>query len=398
VALQVMEETAKELDLVANELIDPLGAKELVSFRPAQWPRLVEFAVRLQQPLHTIASYLDTKRTQLRESSADVPRAVAAQLVSHIGAQYQQAVEWAAWSRHVSSAATRAEDAAPIATWAQRGTDGGVSLHAAPTDVAGHLRSWLIDRAHGLVFTSATLRTLGTFDYFASRTGLTGKAATYIALPSPFALDKQAQLIVPAVACDPREENRHNQMVAEYVSQVYARAAGTLVIFTSRRQMTAVRDLLDKQIGKRVLVSGSKPIERLLKTHRARIRKGEASILFGMDSFAEGLDLPGRECEVLVIARLPFLPPDGPVAKTRSEWLSARGRSFFAEEAVPQAYHRLVQRLGRLIRSERDTGTIHILDRRITSTQYGRRMWEALPPYTKVVETNVTGGERRSVG
>jgi len=376
---------ADDLDRTSRLLgID--GTKPTVRFSPSKWPDLIATATSLRQSLGTLAAYMENKREQLREADGKIQRNIAAKLIASIGVQHQNAVGWAAWARTVMAAATRAPEAAPIATWAECAKDGSVTLHAAPTDVAGHLRSWLIDRAYGLVFTSATLRTLGTFDYFSARAGLNGKDARYIALPSPFALDKQASVVVPAEACDPRNETSHTVAVARAIESTYARDSGTLVLFTSKRQMLATRALLDPEIAKRVLTSGTKPVEKLLKTHRGRVKKKQPSILFGMDSFSEGLDLPGKECEVVIIARLPFRSPADPVSETRSEWLTARGRSYFAEESVPQAYCRLVQRVGRLIRSEKDAGTIHIMDRRITSTQYGRRMWDTLPPYSKQIE------------
>jgi ATP-dependent DNA helicase DinG len=105
--------------------------------------------------------------------------------------------------------------------------------------------------------------------------------------------------------------------------------------------------------------------------------------LFGLASFGEGLDLPGRLCETVVVTQLPFAVPTDPVGATYAEWLEARGRNAFVEVSVPQATRTLIQYCGRLIRSERDHGRIVILDSRLLTRRYGPRMLAALPDFQR---------------
>lgn len=101
--------------------------------------------------------------------------------------------------------------------------------------------------------------------------------------------------------------------------------------------------------------------------------------MFGVDSFAEGLDLPGKYCMQLFLAKLPFAPPDDPFMQVMDEWLKARGKSSFDLVQLPRCSIKLIQACGRLIRAETDTGRIVMLDHRILTMAYGKRLAAALP-------------------
>lgn len=133
----------------------------------------------------------------------------------------------------------------------------------------------------------------------------------------------------------------------------------------------------------RVGLLGCEPLDTWLATHHARIEAGEGSILCGVASFAEGIDLPDKDCTHVIIAKIPFAVPDSPVDATRAEWLEARGRNPFMELAVPEASFRLIQAAGRLLRSESDMGRVTILDPRLREKFYGRMMVKALPPFRR---------------
>jgi ATP-dependent DNA helicase DinG len=103
-----------------------------------------------------------------------------------------------------------------------------------------------------------------------------------------------------------------------------------------------------------------------------------------MQSFGEGLDLPGRLCESVFITKLPFAPPDDPVGEARAEWLRAVGRDPFSELVVPATAMRLAQWAGRAIRTEDDQAHIYCYDKRLMRTSYGQRLLAGLPPFTLV--------------
>ena len=110
---------------------------------------------------------------------------------------------------------------------------------------------------------------------------------------------------------------------------------------------------------------------------------GEGSVIFGLASFAEGVDLPGIYCRHVVIAKLPFAVPDSPLEAALAEWVEAEGRNAFMEISVPDASLRLVQACGRLLRTEDDSGRVTLLDKRVLTRRYGRAILDSLPPFRR---------------
>jgi len=143
---------------------------------------------------------------------------------------------------------------------------------------------------------------------------------------------------------------------------------------------------LPADFRERVLVQGDLSKQELIRQHRGRIDKGEQSVIFGLASFAEGVDLPGKYCEHVVIAKIPFAVPDDPVEAALSEWIERNGGNPFMEIAVPDASLRLIQACGRLLRTEQDTGTVTLLDRRLVTQRYGKAILNALPPFRREID------------
>jgi ATP-dependent DNA helicase DinG len=170
-------------------------------------------------------------------------------------------------------------------------------------------------------------------------------------------------------------------MVVELLGDLSQVEHGALVLFTSRVQMKAAVDALGVALQERVLVQGQMARLRLLATHQARVEAGFPSVIFGLQSFGEGLDLPGQLCETVFIAKLPFSPPSDPVEEARSEWLKSVGRDPFSELVVPATGIKLLQWTGRAIRTESDHATVICYDRRLLKLAFGRRMLQGLPPY-----------------
>jgi ATP-dependent DNA helicase DinG len=170
-------------------------------------------------------------------------------------------------------------------------------------------------------------------------------------------------------------------MVAELLLDLQQVERGALALFTSRVQMKAALDALDSNLQPVVLVQGQMTRGRLLAEHQARVEAGLPSVIFGLQSFGEGLDLPGKLCESVFIAKLPFSPPSDPVDEARAEWLQSVGRDPFAELVVPATGIKLLQWSGRAIRTEADHASVICYDRRLLRMSYGQRMLQGLPPY-----------------
>lgn len=257
-----------------------------------------------------------------------------------------------------------------------------IELTTAPLDPGGILKEALWESCHGAVATSATLCAVGTFDSFLEKSGIASDAAQ-ARIPSPFDFPNIATFAVPAMRSDPRDANAHTAEVAALLPELLAREPSALVLFTSWRQFHAVTEALPEDVRVRCHLQEAASKRQLLEDHRAAVDAGEPSYLFGLASFAEGLDLPGDYCRHVIIAKLPFAVPDNPVDEALAEWLEAQGRNPFFELAVPETSLRLVQACGRLIRHESDGGRITLLDRRMVTARYGESLLAALPPYRR---------------
>ena len=153
------------------------------------------------------------------------------------------------------------------------------------------------------------------------------------------------------------------------------------MLFSSRKQMDLVCEQLPAEYFDRVLVQGQWGNQEIVRRHKEAIDEGEGSAIFGLASFAEGMDFPGDYCRHVIIAKIPFAVPDDPVYSTLSEWLEQQGSNPFMDLMLPDASLRLHQACGRLIRTETDTGRVTILDRRIITKRYGKQLLADLPPF-----------------
>jgi len=278
------------------------------------------------------------------------------------------------------------EGAVPAAKWFTLETDGDfivVKAHASPILPGTALRHHLWSAVRGAVLTSATLNSCGNFEFFLRETGLHGDDdATTLEVPSPFDYATQGTLVAAETRADPKNAAQFTAEMVDALLHDIARVEyGALVLFTSREQMRQAVDALPTAMRSVVLVQNALPRTQLLKRHRERVEGGEPSVIFGMQSFGEGLDLPGRLCESVFITKLPFAPPDDPVGEARAEWLRAVGRDPFSELVVPATAIRLAQWVGRAIRTEEDMAHVYCYDKRLVRTSYGQRLLKGLPPF-----------------
>ncbi len=259
-----------------------------------------------------------------------------------------------------------------------------ITLYSSPVLADNLLYSRLWSRAYGAILTSATLTALGRFDRLKSRAGLP-EASRYLVVPSSFHYNKMATVEVPAMPALPTEDGFTDALV-DRLPGLWAGETATLVLFTSRRQMQLVRDALAPEYPDLIITQDDMAKGEVLRQHCSRVDEGRPSVLFGVASFAEGIDLPGKYLHHVVITRLPFSVPDDPIEASLAEWVTQRGGNPFMEITVPGASIKLVQAVGRLLRTEQDTGRVTILDRRIVARRYGQLLLDALPPFRRVIE------------
>ena len=279
------------------------------------------------------------------------------------------------------------EEAAPTARWVMtvegKGEERDLLVATSPVQGAEILGEGLWNRCAGAVLTSATLSMAGDFKRLVQHTGLPGHSRTVV-IEHAFDYPKAAALSIPRQGFNPRDQSAHTKEVTEYLAEHLPAqldsGTGTLVLFASRWQMNRVREELSAALQNRLLVQDDYQRQELVRLHEERVQAGTGSIIFGLASFAEGVDLPGALCTLVIIAKLPFAAPS-PISKTLDNWIQSQGGNPFLDIAVQDTALRLVQACGRLLRSEKDTGRIVLLDSRILNTSYGQRMLQALPPF-----------------
>lgn len=241
-------------------------------------------------------------------------------------------------------------------------------------------------RYQKILYTGGTLKFGSNKRYLPEKLGLV--AASFKSLPDPYDYQKNARLLIPqeAIAVNQASPNEFATYIATFLKQLLAMERSVLVLFTSHEILTSVYYQLHPLMleeGRELLaqgISGSR--EKILK----RFAHSQNSLLLGADSFWEGVDLPGEALSILVVTRLPFENPSRPFVKATYDYLEEQGINAFAKEALPKAALKLRQALGRLIRSETDKGILIVLDRRLLTAKYGKRMIRALPSTLPILE------------
>lgn len=279
-----------------------------------------------------------------------------------------------------------AHEQEPDAKWFEFSDTSGyvrITAHASPLIPGKLLASRFWSEVRAAVVTSATITSCDSFDFFLREVGLdVDPAVTVLKVQSPFDFERQGKLTVVKTASSPKKIDDYNrEMIGEFIVDLANVQAGALALFTSRSHLQQAYDSLPEQLKERVLLQGSTPKAALIREHKRRVDAGLPCTIMGLQSFGQGVDLPGRYCETVFIAKLPFAPPTDPISEARAEWLTRQRRDAFAELSVPAAGVRLNQWAGRLIRTEQDTGTVICYDKRLTDTGYGRRILAGMPAF-----------------
>ncbi|WCN39409.1 ATP-dependent DNA helicase [Aneurinibacillus uraniidurans] len=293
------------------------------------------------------------------------------QMVWHIFANAFP-TEWATWVSYEEPKETPDLLVQDDFAWATT-----LHLYSAPIDVSEILRQELFNEKT-VIMTSATLTTQGDFSFVANRMGIDDYKT--METPSPFNYEKQAMLLVPENVPAPTDVAFESFLTAAMKEIVSATRGRTFLLFTSYSQMNRVYEDMKPWLAKYKLTGILHRPELSRDAMLAQFRSGKNHVLFGCESFWEGVDVPGDDLVCVVIAKLPFPVPSDPLTQARTKRLETMNKNSFHEYMLPFSILRLKQGFGRLIRTRRDTGMVIILDTRLLTKPYGARVLDSLPP------------------
>ncbi len=254
-----------------------------------------------------------------------------------------------------------------------------LQLNSTPLSIAEIFQKQIESNARAWIFTSATLAVKQDFSHYQGEMGLlSAKTACW---DSPFDYEKQALLYVPTGLPEPNSEGYTEGVVQAALPMLEASRGRAFLLFTSLRAMQTAYDILQAEFDRRgwtypLLLQGTGSRNELLE----RFREHGNAVLLGSQSFWEGVDVRGEALSLVIIDKLPFAPPDDPVLAARIAQITKQGRNAFMEYQLPRAIITLKQGAGRLIRDENDRGVLMICDPRLITKQYGKRIWQSLPP------------------
>jgi len=322
---------------------------------------------------------------QLIESvkDGDVAMYLAEAQLAELGFLIQRLENFnALWTMY---AKTDSEKGAPLARWVEfvSGKRQDYILSASPIEVGFALEDMLWSKCEGAVLCSATVRALNSFDHFRRQVGLQNNDGTqYQAVNSPFDYQNNAVLRIPKLTNEPSQPQFTDELI-KVLPNLIAQDKATLVLFSSYWQMEQVAKALREKHKLQIQVQGEQSRQHIIDNHKKRCDNELPSTLFGTQSFSEGLDLPGKYLTNLIITKLPFSVPTSPVEEAQSEYITAKGGNPFMSLSVPETSKKLIQATGRLLRNEKDHGTITILDKRLMTKRYGKDLLDSLPPFKR---------------
>ena len=285
-------------------------------------------------------------------------------------------------------------------------------LVAAPLSVADDLKRLFYDVKDSVVLCSATLRVGNDFKYMAKRLGCgmppkgvgggdsarpDGDRFRFLTATSPFDYFRQALVLAPDCLPDPAANPvEYASSLALLMRDLFSVTHGrALVLFTSYEMMNAVAahaHQLLADVGIKLLVQGEglsrESMTRHLKesvspqtlqTQTPQTLQTSQTVLFGAQSFWEGVDVAGEALSCVVLARLPFAQVGDPIVEARSEKIDREGGSSFRDYALPEAVIKFRQGFGRLVRTKSDRGVVVVTDPRLVTKNYGATFRKSIP-------------------
>lgn len=272
--------------------------------------------------------------------------------------------------------------------WYER-SDHALRLNMTPLDAGMQVGKLATESQKPWIFVSATLAHGGKFSLAQEALGLPEAACDTLIVQSPFNYAQQGRLYIPRQFAAPNTPE-HSLAVAAHAAELAGVLGGrTAVLCTSRKAVQRVAEALQRALNDWAIAMQAPPIAVLSQLEHGRtamlaqFRRNPRAVLVGAAALWEGLDLPGELLNAVIIDKIPFAQPDDPVLAARLKACEAAGLSPFDTVQIPEASLTLKQGTGRLIRTETDWGVVSVLDTRLHTAGYGRRLAASLPSFTR---------------
>lgn len=263
------------------------------------------------------------------------------------------------------------------------------ALVQANLDISSYLREKLFGPVSTVAMCSATLAVKTDFSFIKDRLGIhfesNDRKITEKIYDSPFDYQKQTLLLVPTDIPDPSHRDFTSSASKSIFQAITASKGNAFVLFTSYEMLRACYNQVSQLAegkGFKFLKQGDISRQTLLEKFKAI----DKSVLFGTDSFWEGVDVAGEALRCVIIVKLPFKVPGHPKAEAYAELLVKMGKHPFLDDSLPQAVIKFKQGFGRLIRTKQDRGCVVCLDKRLVTKGYGKTILKSLPPCRTLFE------------
>lgn len=275
--------------------------------------------------------------------------------------------------------------------WYERHDRFGASLRVAPLSVSGLLREKLFDD-RSVTLTSATLKLGGDFNGVAASLGLAPEGTEGEDVPpwkgldvgSPFDYSKQGILYVAKHLAQPGREGSRTDMLDELTELIEAAGGRTLGLFSSMRAAQTAAEELRGRLDLPILLQGEETLGELIRAFAEDAR----TCLFGTLSLWQGVDVPGANCQLVVMDRVPFPRPDDPLMSARQKAVEEAGGNGFMAVAATHAALLMAQGAGRLVRATGDRGVVAVLDPRVERARYGSFLRKSMPEFWYTTDRN----------
>jgi ATP-dependent DNA helicase DinG len=279
------------------------------------------------------------------------------------------------------------ESSEDVARWVEWSAGGAVDLRAAPLEVAQRLAEGLFSKGVPVILTSATLSSGRGLAQFKKTVGLEG--ARELSVDSPFDYRSQAGLLICDDLPEPSDDKKYVAALTRRCEEIIERVPGGLfILFSSWKSLRAAHAVLRKKIeGRPVWMQGSAGSDALLSD----FAEAGNAVLLGVETFWQGVDVPGAALSCVVLVKLPFPNYGSPVEEARRRWYESMGRGYFHDNSLPRAVQKFRQGFGRLIRSSTDKGAVVVLDPRISKRGYGDAFIESLPTCKRLASLDELG-------